>query len=533
MKISSAIKSKDGFGSFFRGCPETWKPWLTFFKVLGGERLDAEEMALFTECTGLEDLPTEPIREVFIIAGRRSGKSTAVALLSAFYAIWGGWEKHLSKGERARIFIVSPTKSQGQIIKGYLEAIFDLNGSLRSMVKRNLQESLELVNGTTIEIRPASWRATRGFTVGLLAMEELSYWRFEAESANVDKEIYTAVKPGMTTIKNSLVVGISTPFARQGLLWDKYERHYGKSGSVLIWRAPSWRMNLSLSEAELRQDFFETLGAAEFGAEYEARFREDIETYLPLEVIMAAVVPGRENVDYKPGTFYRGFCDPAEGLRKGGDSMTFAVSHGTEDKPKKYILDFLLEFQPPFDPKEVIRQIAEICHLYRITNIVQDRHAVGWIGADLKEYNITTEVSDLTKSQIYEHFAVIMNKRQVELVDCPKLKTQMRSLMKFLRGGGTVAIDHLRSGHDDVVNSAAGAIVAVSRIEVPIRDEIQFGISYCPESLEEQLERESISWLLDRKPKEQEQNEDEEFDEEMEDCKRVEAVFSRGWEKDR
>jgi hypothetical protein len=30
-----------------------------FFKVLGGERLDEAEMALFVECTGLDELPKE------------------------------------------------------------------------------------------------------------------------------------------------------------------------------------------------------------------------------------------------------------------------------------------------------------------------------------------------------------------------------------------------------------------------------------------------------------------------------------------
>ena len=101
-----------------------------------------------------------------------------------------------------------------------------------------------------------------------------------------------------------------------------------------------------------------------------------------------------------------------------------------------------------------------------------------------------------------------MNKRQVELVDCPKLKTQLQSLMKFMRSGGIVSIDHLRSGHDDVVNSVAGAIVAASRIEVPIRDQIQFGISYYPESLEDQLEREARDWLCDRKPSRKESPEE-------------------------
>ena len=51
-----------------------------------------------------------------------------------------------------------------------------------------------------------------------------------------------------------------------------------------------------------------------------------------------------------------------------------------------------------------------------------------------------------------------MNKDTVELLDIPKLRSQILGLHRFVRSGGMVKIDHIR-GHDDVVNAAAGAIV--------------------------------------------------------------------------
>lgn len=455
MKITAAIKSQDGFLSFFKDGLESWSSWMTLFKVLDGEPLTAGEMGLYSECTGRSEVPAAgSIRELWISAGRKSGKSTASALLAATLSLWGGWEKYLSKGERARIFIVSPTMAQGQIVKQYLDALFSLNASLRGMVRRSLSESIELTNGNIIEIHSASWRSSRGFSCGLLILEEVAYLRFESDSAMVDKQIYTALAPSMTTIRNSLIVGISSPFVAQGLLFEKFNKHWGERSPVLCWHGKSWQMNLTLTEQRLRDEFFDELGEDEFAGEYEARWREGLQTYLPLEAINDAVVEGRNFLDYQPGVSYFAFADPAEGLRKNADSMAFAVAHAIgEGESKKYILDFLAEFMPPFDPAEVLRQIAATCQLFHIRKIVQDRHALGWIAADLKPFNIEVEVSNLTKTQIYESFGVLMSKRRTELLDDPKLIAQMKNLMKSLKSGGSVSIDCLGGrGHDDVIN---------------------------------------------------------------------------------
>jgi len=226
-------------------------------------------------------------------------------------------------------------------------------------------------------------------------------------------------------------------------------------------------MNLTTTEKELEDEFLEALGEAEFGAEYAAKFREDIESYLPVEIYDRAVAPGVTMRAEQEGVEYFAFCDPSEGLRKGGDSMTFAIAHAkdNEDDLRISVLDVLLEFRPPFDPGQVIESIARGCKSYRVDKIVQDRHAVAWIAKDFGEHGIEVEISEYTKSQIYELFAIEMNKDRVELIDNERLKAQTIGLQRFLTGGGVVKIDHYRGGHDDCINSAAGAIMLASKEE--------------------------------------------------------------------
>jgi len=462
MKIMTAINDSGLFKSYFKDL-KTWKAWIVLFKVLDGSKLNKEEKEIFFQHTGLHEAPKE-ISELFLIVGRRGGKSTFCSLLAVFYSVWGDWQKYLSKGEKAYVFVVACNLTQARIIKNYISAIFKLSPELRKMVKKEKGESILLSNKVEISIKPASWRSSRGFTTGLLILEELSFWRFEETAVLQDKEIYISLTPGMSTIENSLCVGISTPFARSGLLWEKYDKHYGKPGKVLVWRSTSWDMNLTLNEADLKEKYLDTLGEAAFGAEYGASFREDIEGFLSLELYEEAEMEEEDFMPYDSQYKYHAFCDASEGV-KGGDSMTIAVSHlqSVEWSDDSYcVLDYMKEWRPPFNPKAVIGEIANICKKYHVERITQDRHAISWVASDLKPYDIRVEASALTKSEIYESFAVLMSKKVVGLLFNDRLKAQCLGLQRFLRSGGGVKIDHAQGQHDDIINSVAGAICLAS-----------------------------------------------------------------------
>lgn len=460
MDVVDAMISKQVFGPFF-GDLETWKPAMVLLKVLSGRRdIDKPGMELFRRCTGLSELPRDRIRECYVVAGRRSGKTTISALLAAYSGLWGGWSKHVKPGEQPRAFCVATNKKQAQVAMNRIKALLRLNPTLRREVSKELSESVELKTGVVVETKPQSFRTVRGFTVGLLILEELAFWRTESESPLRDIEIYNAVTPGMLNIPNSLVVGITTPFARgQGLLWRKFQEHFGKPGPVLIWKAPTWVMNLSVTEQQIRDMYFEGLGPAAFAAEYAAEFREDIEGWLPFEIIDRAIAKGRPMLEPVEGAAYHAFADPSEGLRAGADSFTLGIAHSEQrDGERFFICDYVKEHKPPFSPAVVIQDVAATLERYNVKKVTQDRHAVAWISKDLEQLGIEVSVSEKTKSHLYEDFAILANKGVVELPDSERLRLQLLGLQRYLKSGGTVKVDHPGRTHDDYANSVAGAI---------------------------------------------------------------------------
>lgn len=496
MDLVSAIESPLVFGTYFKDL-STWREMITLSKVLSGRRdLNEAEMELYRRRTGWPDLPAELIRELFLGGGRRIGKSTFSAIWAAYFGVFGDFNRYLAKGETARIWIIATNMQQGRIIKNYLTAIFRLTPFLAAQVKKERTDSIELKNGCVIEIKPSSWRTTRGYSCAILIMEELQSWRYEADaSANIDSEVYGAIKPGMITIKNSLTIGIGTLFARAGLLYQKYASAHGRPGPTMFWGpVPTWEANLSITERDFESELRENLGDCAYFAEAGIAWREDIETYLSKEIVDRAVVPGRASLPYNSQHRYFAFCDSSELIRKGGDAMCLGISHNEDGK---VVLDYLDEVRPPADPKMVIERFTAICREYHITKIIQDRVSLGWIASDFAPKDISVEACKEPKSVLYEHFAVMMNKGNVSLLDHPRLRAQIGNLEKRQLSGGVSKVDHISGAHDDLINVAAGACLMAARTDdYPVEAELFMEMLF-KQSDQEEFDEYVRNFLLD------------------------------------
>jgi hypothetical protein len=113
--------------------------------------------------------------------------------------------------------------------------------------------------------------------------------------------------------------------------------------------------------------------------------------------------------------------------------------------------------RPPFSPKEAIEGFVALLESYGIDGVVGDH----WGGLFVRQpfEPITYTLSELTKSGIYRDALAILNSKRAQLLDHPRLITQLCGLERRTSRGGKDSIDHAPGAHDDVCNAAMGALL--------------------------------------------------------------------------
>src|SRR6516225_2164696 len=106
LSIIEAVKDPELFGHAFEDI-KSWQPWMSALKVLFGLKLNATDLARFTEHTGRTVANPDGYTEAWLICGRRSGKSRILALIAAYLACFRDWTPYLAPGERGRILIAA------------------------------------------------------------------------------------------------------------------------------------------------------------------------------------------------------------------------------------------------------------------------------------------------------------------------------------------------------------------------------------------------------------------------------------------
>jgi len=86
MDILQALDDRAVFSPSFRD-PETWKAWRAYLAALFALEMTEEQLAVYRECTGREDPPSDPAKESWLVVGRRGGKSFVLALIGTFLAV--------------------------------------------------------------------------------------------------------------------------------------------------------------------------------------------------------------------------------------------------------------------------------------------------------------------------------------------------------------------------------------------------------------------------------------------------------------
>lgn len=450
---------------------ESWSAWHVVAKVLDAEPLTAEEMPLFEQATGRSRPPSEPPAELFMIAGRRCGKTRFAGVCAVRAA---SRRYPLAPGERAVIALAASDREQARVVLEFATAPFravgELRGlverrssweALRALVSRETRWGLDLRTGTSVEVRTAHYGRVRGRTFALAVADEAAFWQAE-DGSNPASEVFAAIRPGLATLHGQLLC-ITTPFSKSGYVWDTFARYYGvEDPRVLVWRAASRTMNPLLDEAMIADALArDAVGAR---SEWLGAFREDVSAFITREAIARVVVRGRCD-DLPPrlaeGGDYLAFADLASGA--GQDSATLTVCHAEreeddEDAPVVVVVDAIREHRPPFDPGVVVAEFSAVLRSYGIATVHGDRFGYGFVTEAFRARGVDYIPCERSKSELYRDLLPLLMAGRVELPDDPRLVEQLHNLERRAGAAGRDAIDHGR-GHDDRINAVAGAVV--------------------------------------------------------------------------
>ncbi len=120
------------------------------------------------------------------------------------------------------------------------------------------------------------------------------------------------------------------------------------------------------------------------------------------------------------------------------------------------VLDAVRERKPPFKPDAVVDEFATLLKAYRVGTVQGDRYAGEWPRERFRKTGIGYQPADKPKSDLYRDLLPALNSNQIELLDHPRLITQVCALERRTARGGRDSIDPAPGAHDDLANVLAG-----------------------------------------------------------------------------
>ncbi len=428
-----------------------------------GEPLTADELETFTQLTGRTGTPTEAVEELWIIAGRRSGKTRSIGTLAAYLAGCVDYRSVLGPGERGMLPILAASVAQAEQALNFLKGIFTNVPRFAALVDGITSDTISLKNRIDIRIRPASFRTIRGPTCVAVIAEECSMWQADdIGSRNPDKEILAAVRPSMATTGGTLFC-IGSPHARRGETWRTFQKHYGPQGNpaILVANGPTKLFNPTIKQSIIDRAYEDdaAVAASEWGGE----FRNDLESYVSPEVVTACTAQGCFQIDYRTGIAYTAHVDPSGGAQ---DSFTLAIGHTEKGIG---ILDVLLEKRPPFSPEQVVIEFCDVLKSYRLHKITGDRYGAGFTVELFGKHGVKYNHADMTTSDYFSAFLPILNSKRVQLLDHRRLAMQLCSLeRRASRIGAKDLVGHPPGGHDDCATVVAALMARIVGTRPPM-----------------------------------------------------------------
>src|ERR1700722_16063483 len=405
---------------------KTWATWLTVARAAFALGMSKKDRETFEEIAGGRQPPKKRVRELWVLAGRRSGK-TRVAAATAVH-IAAIQQPRLARGEIGFVLILAASKSQAGIAFQFTVGFLEASPILKQQIISVGAEEIKLRGNIIIGVHTNNYRTVRGRTLLAVIADETSYWRDEL-SATPDVETHRACMPALAA-SGGMWVSISTGYRKAGLQYDKWRQHFGQdSADVLVVQGSTLDFNPSISSAIVQQAREADPEASE--AEWGGGFRNDISSFLDDQTIERSVDYSRP-LELPPLDKHRysAFLDPSGGRH---DAMTICIGHS--DK-QNWFCDLVRGKQPPFNPEACVLEFVELMRDYGCKSVVSDAYAGEWVTSAFAKHNCKVIRSEQKKSEIYLESLPLFMRDIVHLPNHPKMIRELRLLERRVSRSG-------------------------------------------------------------------------------------------------
>lgn len=419
-------------------------------RVLYGLPLDRKQLKIYRKLTGnrKEFEAGQDKTEAVWVLGARSGKSLLASIIALYEATRNKWQQYLSKGEFGYIVVIATRQKQAEaVIQANCARLIEASPALRGKVKELYQTELTLTNNMKIISLPCNSTAGRGLPIACFVLDECGH--FYTEGIKADQTIYNSLRPRMAQFPGAKVVLISTPAAKQGLLWNFFSEGFAVPSRCTA-QADTRTVNPGISKEFVKREYKRDVDYArrEFGAE----FAEKIESFLAYDVLqnsftLAGSLPYNEKFDYSLGIDQSGLS--------GRDRFALAISHKESDR---VLVDHIEAWETKNSDK-ILADVGKLTEGYRLGKVSIDRYAKGWVSQALNKLGLEVEIRP-SMAEIYTNLKSLMIAGKLRLPDNSDLRKALQNTQAFYGRNNALSIAHQRSaaGHADLADAVATSV---------------------------------------------------------------------------
>ncbi len=207
----------------------------------------------------------------------RKSRQVGITTTIAHEAVWKAFTS------RRVILIVSPSQRQSWIVMSKIQAIVNSNPRLTALVSLKNKNQMQLKNGSVIAATPNNPDRIRGYTANDIYLDEAAHFLN-------DEPVMRAIKPMLIATQGTFTI-VSTPFGKRGLFWDQYRiatEEQATRDDVRAYDLYPSTISPLITKERMEQEQL-NLTEPEFQQEYLGEFIEQVDTYLPLDLITPCV----------------------------------------------------------------------------------------------------------------------------------------------------------------------------------------------------------------------------------------------------